>query len=853
VLSVGAMWAGNFGGPWRFASGATDYTTAYGRIASFTQRDPDQIDVMAPGARFTSAGLNGGLATMQGTSQAAAFMSGAAALVQQAAKQLMGRYLTTGEFAKLLAANTYRAVDGDDESDNVVNSSAVYHKLDIPKLLRGLQAYVAAGGGYESGGQTETPTDSPLSAYSARTLQVTPGATITEQDFGNFRLGQVSGVVFADADKDNALDAGEASQSGVQVYLDANGNGDLDQGEQTTMTDAEGRFAFHGMGPGSATLRAVAPAGQVAGNSAQLTVTSGLNLASLALGLRTEDAGAFQAVADAAALDEDGSVTINVLANDDISDVTGLVLSVVGDGPAHGSVTLLEGQLVYTPNPDFHGSDGFAYRIASPDGRSSSATVQITVHAVNDAPTLDALPEQQLTEGQTLVLQLQARDVDGDTLRYTLLQAPEGTTLDETTGVLRWTALPVAGAQSMRVQVSDGQGGTAERSFSISVQLGSLRVSAVQQHAWGFSLRFNDVIDKNQFNLYGTEPDLTVCGARVGEILGSVVFDADGRGLTWIRTGAILEADAYTLQLKSGAQALTSAQRGHLDGDGDGTAGGDWTWQYQQGTVPTVRLRLPDFARGPGQTVATTANGGLPVTLLTDGTVSSLSFLLRADPALLLISEVRRGSQLPAGALLDVQAAEGGVRITITSATPLPESRLQLLSVVGTVNGTATLGTAGLIVVEQLLLDGVARPEAADAGLIFVGYAGDMDGNGKYEAADVTAAQRLIVRLDKHLPWANDIDFTVVGDVNNDGAFNAIDAALIQQRRLAGTAGTASIPAISAASGQLNTPSLNLSGSLSNFALSGSGSIRLATASSEVLQPVTLQVMPSTVSQGAGT
>ena len=117
----------------------------------------------------------------------------------------------------------------------------------------------------------------------------------------------------------------------------------------------------------------------------------------------------------------------------------------------------------------------------------------------------------------------------------------------------------------------------------------------------------------------------------------------------------------------------------------------------------------------------------------------------------------------------------------------------------------------------------------------------------------MTAAQRLIVRLDKHLPWANDIDFTVVGDVNNDGAFNAIDAALIQQRRLAGTAGTASIPAISAASGQLKTPSLNLSGSLSNFALSGSGSIRLATASSEVLQPVTLQVMPSPVSQGAGT
>ncbi|KQP20290.1 LamG-like jellyroll fold domain-containing protein [Pseudorhodoferax sp. Leaf265] len=863
VLSVGAMWAGNFGGPWRFSSGATDYTTAYGRIASFTQRDPDQIDVMAPGARFTSAGLNGGLSTMQGTSQAAAFMSGAAALVQQAAKLLMGRYLTTGEFADLLAKNTYRAVDGDDESDNVANTSAAYNKLDIPKLLRGLQAYAAAGGGSAGGGgQGETPTDGPLSAYSARTLQVTPGATASGQDFGNFRLGQVAGVVYADADKDGQHDAGEAVQAGIQVYLDANDNGSLDQGEQSTVTGADGRFAFQSMGPGNVTLRAVAPTGQTAGNDVPLTVTSGLNQTGIALGLRSVESGAFQAVADEAAVDEDNSVTVNVLANDQISDATGLVLELVGDGPAHGSVALVEGQLVYTPDADFHGSDSFAYSIAGPGGRSSSATVQITVRPVNDLPTLDALPDQQLTEGQTLVLQLQASDVDGDPLRYTLLQAPEGTTLDEATGQLRWTAVALSGPQTVRVQVSDGQGGTAERSFSIGVQLGTLRVSAVQQFAWGFSLRFNDSIDASQFNLYGANPDFTVTGARVGPEFGSVVFDADGKGLTWVRTGAGLEADAYTLTLKSGAQALTSTQRGHLDGDANGQAGGDWAGQFQVGTLPTVRLRLPDFARGPGQAVPATANGGVPITLTTDGTVTSLSFLLKADPALLRITEVRRGSQLPAGATLSVQAAEGGVRIIITSATPLAAGNLQLLSIVGTVSATATLGSAGLMVVDQLMVNGAARPASADAGLVFVGHAGDMDGNGKYEANDVTLAQRLIVRLDNHLPWANDIDFLVVGDVTGDGVFNASDAAMIQQRRMAGAAGTATIPAIPEQPVESTTPTLNLAGTFSNFAVANGGSIGLAAASGDTasrstaasrdgaLLPVALKVVPSAVSQG---
>ncbi|WP_342364198.1 CARDB domain-containing protein [Terrarubrum flagellatum] len=67
VLAVGAVWSGDYGGPWRFANGATDATTGADRIASFSQRG-DQVDVFAPGARLTGANATGGLSTMQGTS-----------------------------------------------------------------------------------------------------------------------------------------------------------------------------------------------------------------------------------------------------------------------------------------------------------------------------------------------------------------------------------------------------------------------------------------------------------------------------------------------------------------------------------------------------------------------------------------------------------------------------------------------------------------------------------------------------------------------------------------------------------------------------------------------------------------
>ena len=46
------------------------------RIAGFSQRDTTLTDTFAPGARFNGADANGGVRTMQGTSQASAFVSG---------------------------------------------------------------------------------------------------------------------------------------------------------------------------------------------------------------------------------------------------------------------------------------------------------------------------------------------------------------------------------------------------------------------------------------------------------------------------------------------------------------------------------------------------------------------------------------------------------------------------------------------------------------------------------------------------------------------------------------------------------------------------------------------------------
>jgi glucose/arabinose dehydrogenase len=143
VIGVGAVWTQDFGGPWRWSSGATDLTTGPDRIASFSQRDPIMTEVFAPGARLIGANHLGGIVTMQGTSQAAAYLSGTALLAQQLAEKELGRTLTPDEFTRLFTGTGTVILDGDDEQDNVVNTLQTFSRLDVLQLAKGIHRYAA--------------------------------------------------------------------------------------------------------------------------------------------------------------------------------------------------------------------------------------------------------------------------------------------------------------------------------------------------------------------------------------------------------------------------------------------------------------------------------------------------------------------------------------------------------------------------------------------------------------------------------------------------------------------------------------------------------------------------------------
>jgi VCBS repeat-containing protein len=90
--------------------------------------------MLAPGARLTGASATGGRLTLQGTSQASAFLSGVASLAQEVAFKELGRRLTMDEFATLVCRTGDTITDGDNENDNVTNTGLVFPRVNVETL-----------------------------------------------------------------------------------------------------------------------------------------------------------------------------------------------------------------------------------------------------------------------------------------------------------------------------------------------------------------------------------------------------------------------------------------------------------------------------------------------------------------------------------------------------------------------------------------------------------------------------------------------------------------------------------------------------------------------------------------------
>ncbi len=178
------------------------------------------------------------------------------------------------------------------------------------------------------------------------------------------------------------------------------------------------------------------------------------------------------AVDDTITTAEDTAATLDPRANDTDPDGGALTVTAVTQ-PTHGATTLHpDGTVGYTPAANYAGADGFTYTVADSAGTIATATVSVTVTPVNDAPVAanESVSTPEDTAALINVLANDA-DVDGDALSVTVAgPAAAGQVEIEPDGRIRYTPLAnVYGADSFGYTISDGAGGTATATVSVTI------------------------------------------------------------------------------------------------------------------------------------------------------------------------------------------------------------------------------------------------------------------------------------------------------------------------------------------------------------------------------------------------
>ncbi len=190
---------------------------------------------------------------------------------------------------------------------------------------------------------------------------------------------------------------------------------------------------------------------------------------------------------------EDQSKAITLTGSD--SDGDALTFSVLAS-PANGTLTGTAPNLTYLPTANFSGSDSFTFRVNDGITNSAPATVSVTVTAVNDPPTLNAISSLTLSTNagqQTINLagvgtgaanESQALTITATSSNPSLIPNPTvAYTSPNTTGTLSFTpAANAGGSATITVTVNDGQSqnNTFSRTFTVTVGTPSTRTTYVE-------------------------------------------------------------------------------------------------------------------------------------------------------------------------------------------------------------------------------------------------------------------------------------------------------------------------------------------------------------------------------------
>ena len=276
--------------------------------------------------------------------------------------------------------------------------------------------------------------------------------------------------------------------------------------------------------------------------------------------------------------DQDVSIPASSLLGND-TDADGDILSISSvQGAVHGSVALVGGNVVFTPSANYSGPASFTYTISDGKGGSATATVNLVVTPVNDAPvavgnTATVAPNATVNIPITTLL-ANDTDIDGDKLTIVSVQTPVNGSVSISGGNVVFTPISnYEGPASFTYTARDPAGATSTATVNVSVGAATApslvvlkSLLAVAHGTGGISVKFPIV---------------------------TALVDTDGSETLTVRISNVPTSASFNA----------------------GTNLGGGVWLLQESDLPNLMLNLPGSFSQSGsnmtvQVISTEANGG---------------------------------------------------------------------------------------------------------------------------------------------------------------------------------------------------------------------------------------------------
>lgn len=231
--------------------------------------------------------------------------------------------------------------------------------------------------------------------------------------------------------------------------------------------------------------------------------------------------------------------------------------------PLHGTLTGTAPNVTYKPSSNYNGNDQFSFNVSVGCISSAPAIVSITVTPVADTPVLKAIGNKTIAKDSLLKFTVKATDADaGETVTYSLINAPQGATIGATTGVFKWTPT-TTGNYTFKIRATDPTGLYDEEQITVTVTNSLMLTNSDEQQnvtatATIKATMYPNPVDDKFYVTFSTPAEqLTV---RIIDLHGAVIsnntYSANGKNRIEVNASQ-LSRGIYMLQLSTGTASQT--------------------------------------------------------------------------------------------------------------------------------------------------------------------------------------------------------------------------------------------------------------------------------------------------------